>query len=133
MKASLTFIAGISIVAVVAVLLGFSGVKEYKRTNAIDREIAGLMNEVERLERINADLEERISYFSSDAYRERRAKERLGYRRSDEKVIVIAQTDVMQDSQGELDKNSGRESISGEGNDAPGWIERLFGKRRGAL
>ncbi len=133
MRISLIFLGGSIIVVGIATFLGFSGVKEYKRVSAIDREIASMKAEVERLERHNADLEDRISYFSSDAYRERVAKERLGYRRSDEKVVLVTQNNdatslsdgASKESRGDFFDDDSNDVVSRE-NTTYGWIERLL-------
>lgn len=87
---SVFVILGIILVIGIVVPVAFSGVREYERVSAIDREIAKLRGDVETLERRNALLEERIAYFSSDVYKERLAKEQLGYRRVGEHVLTVA-------------------------------------------
>lgn len=123
MRASLLFVGGVIVLVGVATVLGFSGVKEYKRASAIDREIAALSQEVDRLERTNADLEERISYFSSDAYKERVAKERLGFRREGEQVVVIAQG--ADDVDPEVQREEKVREMFPESQEQ-GWLERLW-------
>ncbi len=124
MRKSFIVIVGMVVLLSVAGLLGFSGVKEYKRVSAIDREIAQLRAEVERLERKNADLQDRISYFSSDAYHERLAKDRLGYRRKDEQVVMIAPS---QNSTQEERMSDTQEDTSVPVR-VQTWFERLFGR-----
>ncbi len=125
MRISLWVIVGIVILAVVATFVGFSGVKEYQRVTAIDREIATLNKEVARLERMNASLEDRITYFSSDDYKERVAKERLGRKRADEQVVALTYEN------GEIDKPT-ETNTAMKARDTTSsvreWIERLFGK-----
>lgn len=63
--------------------------KERARDKTIGSEIARLEAEAEKTRADNLSLKERISYFSSDAFQEREAKEKLDYRNPDEKVVVV--------------------------------------------
>ncbi len=124
MRTSFWFIGGIAIIAIVAAFAGFSGIKEYRRVTAIDREIAALNDEATKLEHMNAGLEDRIAYFSSDAYKERIAKERLGRKRTDEQVVAITyKNDGKNDT---VDSSSGK-MVQRESLLIRGWIKRLFG------
>ena len=63
--------------------------KEHVRNKTIGSEITRLEAESERMRQENLSLKERIAYFSSDAFQEREAKEKLDYRKQDEKVIAV--------------------------------------------
>ncbi len=63
--------------------------KERVRDKTIGSEIARLEMEAEKMRIDTLSLKERIAYFSSDAFQEREAKEKLDYRNQDEKVVVV--------------------------------------------
>lgn len=63
--------------------------KEHVRDRTIETEITRLEAEAEKMRRDNLSLKERIAYFSSDAFQEREAKEKLDYKNPDEKVVVV--------------------------------------------
>ncbi len=102
--------------------LGVSGVKEYRRTSAIDREIEALESQARELERQTALMEEKVKFLtSSDVYRERTAKE-MGYRKKDESVIEVnPRFSDSSPSEDESAENSGSQN-------GYGWWERLFGR-----
>ncbi len=102
--------------------LGVSGVKEYRRTSAIDREIEALESQARELERQTALMEEKVRFLtSSDVYRERTAKE-MGYRKKDESVIEVnPRFSDSSPSEDESAENSGSQN-------GYSWWERLFGR-----
>ncbi len=63
--------------------------KERVRDKTIGSEISRLEMEAEKMRADTLSLKERIAYFSSDAFQEREAKEKLDYRKQDEKVVVV--------------------------------------------
>ena len=63
--------------------------KENVRDQTIGSEIARLEAEAEKMRKENLSLKDRIAYFSSDSFQEREAKEKLDYRRQDEKVVMV--------------------------------------------
>jgi cell division protein FtsB len=63
--------------------------KERVRDKTIGSEISRLEMEAEKMRADTLSLKERIAYFSSDAFQEREAKEKLDFRKQDEKVIVV--------------------------------------------
>lgn len=80
---------------VLAVILLLSGWlyllsrKEHVRDKTIGSEITRLETEAEKMRADNLSLKERIAYFSSDVFQEREAKEKLDYRKQDEKVVMV--------------------------------------------
>lgn len=63
--------------------------REYERSERIQEEIDTLKREADRIRRENEGLTEKIRYFSSPDFQEREAKEKLGFRRLEEEVIVL--------------------------------------------
>lgn len=76
-------------VMLLSVWLYFLSRKEQVRDRTIGSEITRLEMEAEKMRTENLSLRERIAYFSSDAFQEREAKEKLDYRRQDERVIAV--------------------------------------------
>lgn len=63
--------------------------QQFERHERIEEEVAALEAEAEKIKRENETFTERISYFSSDAFREQEAKSKLGLKKNDETVVVI--------------------------------------------
>lgn len=72
-----------------AVWVGAASYRSLERTRTIDQEIAKLEDEAQRIERENATLREKITYFSSPNFQEREAKEKLGLKKTGEQVVVV--------------------------------------------
>lgn len=63
--------------------------KETERTKRVTAEVDSLQSEADKIKSENETLSQKILYFSTDAYREEEAKDKLGYRKTDEAVAVI--------------------------------------------
>ncbi len=59
------------------------------RDRTIGSEISKLEAEADKMRADNLSLKDRIAYYFSDGFQEREAKEKLDYRKSDEKVVVV--------------------------------------------
>ncbi|MEK9151495.1 MAG: septum formation initiator family protein [Patescibacteria group bacterium] len=83
---------------VIAVLLGLVGwvlvvsSKQIERNRRIQDEVSALETEAAKIRRENETLSEKISYFSSDDFREREAKQKLGLKKAGETAVVIRQS-----------------------------------------
>ena len=66
--------------------------QQIKRHQRIQDEVAALEAEAEKIRQENETFSERISYFSSDAFREQEAKKKLGLKKTNEAVVVIKPT-----------------------------------------
>lgn len=62
---------------------------QYERSVRIQVEIDTLRREADRVARENETLAEKIQYFASPDFKEEEAKEKLGLRRQEERVIAI--------------------------------------------
>ncbi|MDP2837907.1 MAG: septum formation initiator family protein [Candidatus Moranbacteria bacterium] len=69
--------------------VAFLSSKQFSRNGRIENEVRLLQNEADKIRRENETLSEKISYFSSDNFREQEAKEKLGMKKVDEAVVVI--------------------------------------------
>jgi len=83
--ATLIFILGGVAVGYVIYVSG----KEAYRGRRIEKEIELLREQAKRIEAENDDLKEKISYFDTDEFREKIAKEKLNMKKEDEKVVEI--------------------------------------------
>lgn len=81
-----------------AFFFGRSGYEAYKRNEAIEKEIAHLEREAERLSSENNELEKKILYFGTDSFTEREAKEKLNLKHSEEKVVLVKGRSIEDDT-----------------------------------
>lgn len=73
----------------IGIAAGWASFEQYQRSMRIQAEIDTLRREAERIERENATLSEKIQFFASPDFKESEAKEKLGLRRQEEKVVAI--------------------------------------------
>ena len=73
----------------ISLWIGTVSYRFFQRTGMIKSEIQELEHEVDRINRENATLREKIEYFSSASFQEREAKEKLGLKKIDEQVIIV--------------------------------------------
>lgn len=73
----------------IALFAGWASFQQYERSLRIQQEIDVLKHEAERVARENETLSEKIQYFASPDFKEEEAKEKLGLRRQEEKVLAI--------------------------------------------
>lgn len=77
------------LVALLSVWLIILSRKERERSSGIETDIDRLKREASLLQEDNKTLKEKIEYFSSDVFQEREAKEKLGYRKANERVVIL--------------------------------------------
>ena len=69
--------------------IAFISWQEWQRHERINQEVAKLDAEAEKIKSENESFSERISYFSSDSFREQEAKQKLGLKKTNETVVAI--------------------------------------------
>ncbi len=79
----------ISASLVFVVFTTFSLAQEMNRRIQVKREVAQLEQEVKKLNKSLVEMENLNHYFSSDAYKERMAREKLNYRAPGEEVVIV--------------------------------------------
>lgn len=79
----------LGVTAVVALLILFSLAQEMNRRWQVQREVARLEGEVNKMERKVVELSQLNEYFSTPDYKERLAREQLNFRAPGEKVVLI--------------------------------------------
>lgn len=67
----------------------FVSSRQIERNRRIEEEVAALEQEAKKIQHENETLSEKIAYFSSQDFREQEAKEKLGFQKIGEKVIII--------------------------------------------
>jgi len=105
--------------------------QQYERSVRIQREIDTLRHEAERVERENATLSEKIEYFASPDFKEGEAKEKLGLRRQEEKVMAIEGDTAVGLKEEDVSADVSEEIVRHVSWNDPNylkWWQRFFGK-----
>lgn len=74
---------------IIVALISFAIFKETYRKKQIQKEISSLQAEVERVQKDNASLSDKIAYLGSNDYQEKEAKDKLNLQKPDEQVVII--------------------------------------------
>lgn len=124
MSRALAVIVVLVVLVAAVSTLGTSGIKEYRRTDAIDREIAEMDRQAQQLRRDVSALRERVKFLTeSDNYRERAVKE-MGYRRKDEFAVEIP----VFEERVKVEETAEKSSVSIERESSPRkWWRAFFG------
>lgn len=73
----------------ILVFISVSLAKEIVRRYEVSREISALKSEIQRLESRNTELNQLISFFSTEEFLEQEARTRLNLQKIGEKVMII--------------------------------------------
>ena len=119
----LFFLAGLVVLALIGASLG----KETYRKKQIQKEIEGLQGEIQKMNQENGDLENLVSYLSTQEFQEKEAREKLNLLKENEKMIVLKK-----DAQQEQSANEAGEQADFLPNldSSPNWkkwLDRFFG------
>jgi len=74
---------------VVIALISFAIFKENYRKRQIQQEITSLQKEVERIQKDNANLSDKLAYLGSSDYQEKEAKDKLNLQRPGEAAVIM--------------------------------------------
>lgn len=96
--------------------------KESYRKYQLDKEIAGLKEEIESLKEKNQALSNLLSYFSSEESLEKEARLKLNLLKDGEKLVIIS-PDKKTDSKNQASENSREDKVS----NFEKWQRYLFG------
>lgn len=78
------------LLAVIALVFIFISIaKETYKKNQVQKEISDLQEKIQKINRDNAQLKEKIAYLGSSEYQEKEAKDKLGLQGPNESVIVV--------------------------------------------
>lgn len=92
--------------------------KQIERNRRIQDEVSALEIEAAKIRRENETLSEKISYFSSDNFREQEAKKKLGLKKTAETVVVIKPRPALGT---ERETAQSRQEEPGESEDIPNY------------
>lgn len=82
-------IGAVALVIILTLLVSLA--QEMNRRIQVQREVVQLQQEVDTMEKNIVELENLNTYFNTDAYQERLAREKLNYQLPGEKVVLIPQ------------------------------------------
>ena len=103
-----------------------SSYKESKRNKQIQNEIAILQEEADKIRRDNFDLQDKISYFETDDFQERIAKEKLNLQKAEESVVIIKPSLSAKNLSAENDQQPGVVMINDNASNYSKWWDYFF-------
>lgn len=119
---SIILIIGLLVLAYIFVSLG----KEYIRRYQVNKEIDQLQEEVEKLESDNLKLVDLVDYLNSDQFIEKEARQKLGYKKPGENVVVIKEGNYIENqadaNNPDVLENQIAEEIKRSSNPKKWWI-----------
>ena len=74
---------------VVLVFLSFPLARNLSQRHKIDKEVAKMQEEIDRIEKKNSGLKQLVNYLESDQFAESEARSKLGLRKNGEQVVGI--------------------------------------------
>lgn len=87
-RSPIVYLVGIIILVIIG-YVSWSAFKEARRNNQIEKEIEELRQEAGKIQTDNQELKEKISYFETQDFQEKVAKEKLNLQKEDEQVVII--------------------------------------------
>ena len=111
---------------ILAIFIIYISMKEIQRGRQIESEIETLRKEAEEIETSNHNLQEKISYFATQEFQERAAKEKLNLQKSDEKVVIVKPS-VSREIIEENSADSKNDNIKEEISNYLKWYNQFFG------
>jgi len=85
LSSKLSLLASVVLLVLISVALG----KVIYRRYLIEQEIGAMREEIEKAEGKNKELSDLIAYFSTDAFREKMARQKLNLQRPGETVVAL--------------------------------------------
>jgi len=110
----LFFLAGLAVLVFIGISLG----KETYRKRQIQNEIENLQTQIASLNRENGELNDLVSYLSTQEFQEKEAREKLNLQKSDEQMVILKKD--LEQKQVEAAKNSGAQNLPAEDH-SPNW------------
>jgi len=111
---------------ILAIFIIYISMKEIQRGRQIESEIETLRKEAEEIETSNHNLQEKISYFATQEFQERAAKEKLNLQKPDEKVVIVKPS-VSREIIEENSADSKNDNIKEEISNYLKWYNQFFG------
>lgn len=123
-KKSAKFFSGLFLATGLSILvmIGMSLGKETYRKRQIQKEIENLQAEIQKINQENIELSNLISYFSSQEFQEKEARENLNLQKEDEKMIILRKDAIILNEE----KSDGDErNLPVQENKTPNWQKWL--------
>jgi cell division protein FtsL len=115
----------ITIISFVIIIYASIGLVKITWQNyKVNQKIASIEKAIKKLEEENFELKNKITYYKTDAYRQRQAREKLNLQKPEEIVIVIPT-----DSQAEEKKEEKREGKEPKKPNYQAWWDYFFAKK----
>ncbi|MDD4289954.1 MAG: septum formation initiator family protein [Patescibacteria group bacterium] len=93
------------LVLIFSIYLATNLYKDLQQRKRIKQEIQNLKNQINEVDTQNNDLKNLISYFETDEYAESFAREKLGFKKPGEKIIILPkQENVSNESENRNEK-----------------------------
>lgn len=121
---------GLVVIIGIGLAAGWASYRQYERSVRIQAEIDVLKREADRIARENETLSEKIQYFASPNFKEEEAKEKLGLRRQEEKVMAIEGRIRFEEEKNPVTESVASEKIAWEVPNYRKWWNRFFAPAR---
>ncbi len=118
---------GLIVIIGLGLAAGWASYRQYERSVRIQAEIDVLRREADRIARENETLSEKIQYFASPNFKEEEAKEKLGLRRQEEKVMAIEGEVRFEEAEASAAPSDASEKVAWEVPNYSKWWNRFFG------
>ncbi|MDD2753583.1 MAG: septum formation initiator family protein [Candidatus Portnoybacteria bacterium] len=103
-------------------------VKAFYKRRQMDQEIGALKAEIDKMDKKGQELDQLLSYFNSQAYLEKEAKDKLNLKKEGESVVIVP--DVSADQPGAAEQNNSNQtpqpSEPAKNNNPVKWWKFLF-------
>lgn len=118
------FLAGLTVLVFIGMSLG----KETYRKRQIKKEIEGLQAEIAKIDRENSDMQNLISYLSSQEFQEKEAREKLNLQKENEKMIVLRKNLEQQKENRTENREPDAQNIEDNSPNWQKWLKFFFEK-----
>jgi len=124
LSSKLILLGSLILLIFISIALG----KAIYRRYAIHKEIAGIRQEIDKAEGKNKELSELINYFSTDAFQEKMARQKLNLQKEGETVVAIPvkkktdETAILGTNNNEQDSNTKETPEVNIGNPQKWWL-----------
>lgn len=104
---------------------------EMRRRHSINTEIKNLREEIAQLEQQNYELSKLLSYMKTESFIERESKEKLGFAKPGEKVVVVPGAAEIEPAAGHVDAAEKQDQFSiDELSNPHRWWVYFFGQQK---
>ena len=105
-------------------VIGISFGKDFIKSQKIKKEIGSLQSDISKIEKKNIELSDFIRYLDSESYAEKKARTDLGLKKTDEKVVIIPESNEDKTILAKADT-----SIATNESNAARWWKYFFKKK----